>query len=278
MHLAGWGEWVFARPGDLGAGIVLGEEMAGTYWIADQRQELVAEVAKAAGERLKVAVRPGSYRVVQPEGRFARVAEVNLAFGGERVLRLEDFVRIPATRPRLRGGEPIVVRPAKIAAGYALAGGLVEGTGPQHHAELALAREWPAALARIRAGASQGSFRGPGLTVTQRELHLAAGAAWQIPLSIGVGGLGVEGQVSLVGQVVARDDAEQVKRVLGVTEPDRLGVVWGGGPFAFLSVPLDDRLWVSVEIAGHGVLLPYWDGTTALAVVPEARAALSWAF
>ncbi len=117
--LRGFGEWTFTWPARLDTRVILSKELAGTLWIADRGNRLLAEVSKAAGEAVTVAVRPGWYRVVRPAGGWAYPTDVNLTWGGEQVLMPDDFVRVRGSQARLRGSEPIVLRPSPNAIGAA---------------------------------------------------------------------------------------------------------------------------------------------------------------
>ncbi len=278
IKMSGWGEWIFSRPAALGATLVFGEELRGTIWVADERQELIAELAKGMGATRRLAVRPGRYRIVLPMGRFAEVAEINLSFGGERVLTAEDFVRVPLTRARLRGSAPIVLRPWKGSLGYALATPAVDGLGAMHAVELGLERELRAAFVRFRAGFTQGSLRSPVISVVHRELRLTLGAGATMPVGMFLLSAGAELDLTFVWQKVTRPDAEQIERLFGLREPERNVGLWGADAFASLRLPLGDRLGVGIELAAGAQRVPLWDGTIRLVPRVEGTASVWWAF
>ncbi|MEL6186161.1 MAG: caspase family protein, partial [Myxococcota bacterium] len=114
----GFGSWVLTRPKTLDAGVRLSSELEGVFWVADNRRALVAEVVKARGEVVRLALAPGWYRVVRPDGRFAGVADVNLGWGGVRTLEADAFVRVPMSGSTLKGSAAIVARPLRLGLGY----------------------------------------------------------------------------------------------------------------------------------------------------------------
>lgn len=273
----GFGEWVFSRPEQLGSTIVLGASIAGAVWIADRKNELVAELSKAGGELVKVAVRPGWYRVVRPEGRTAGATDLNLGFGGERQLERGDFVDVPLGRAALRGGDPIVLRPWSLRLSYAL-GGWMEGSS---HAEHRLGLELGRALGPLwlRAGVAGGlgAFRSNQWSIDQRSLRasLGAGLSWSLgllSLSAGVGA-----RLEWVHQSLQRPDAAAIFRVFGLREPDREAVLLGGTGLLGVALPLTDRLWINAELELAVLRVPEISGVRAV-LDSEGRASVAWTF
>ncbi|KFA87001.1 hypothetical protein [Archangium violaceum] len=175
IRLSGWGEWVMARPARLGASLVLGEDLEGSLWVADHRQELVAEIRKYRGESTRLAVRPGLYRVVRPEGTFAEATDVRVGWSAERVLSRADFIRVPLQRARLRGSGPLVLRPWDVSAGYGLSTGSVRGMGAEHFGEVGLRQRWSRASAHARFGFTRAYMERELFSLSQTELRLSLG-------------------------------------------------------------------------------------------------------
>jgi hypothetical protein len=208
---------------------------------------MVAEVAKSSGERVNVAVRPGWYRVVLPRGERAGVAEVNLVFGGERMIEGSMLVETSLERARLRGGAPLVLRPWTVALGYTLASGSVRGVALQHGLTVTTSRELGDYALRMRVDASYGRGRNELLAFQNRELVIAAGGAYRFEPWILRVEAGVEAGFATIMQDVARHDAEEVARAFGVREPSRTAVYPLAGAYAAGALPISDRWWLSVE-------------------------------
>lgn len=277
FDVRGFGEWTFSRPADLKAALVLGRELSGVTWIANRRNELVAEFTKAPNEAVRVALSPGWYRIVIPDGTFVRVADINLGWGGTRVLDKSDFVRTEASPSRLRGRDPIVLRPWRLAVGYAAASGSVDGLGFEHRGDLRILRAWDTGYARVGVAAGGGAFRTLSTDVAQQSLRLTFGAGYELPVGFVSARVGLELRSDFVRQVVRRDDAETIRRVFDLEEPVRYDVIVGAGVVAALSVPITDRVFVETEIEPGLLRVPNVRGAQ-LRFVLEARVAAVYAF
>lgn len=273
----GFGEWVFSRPEQLGSTIVLGASISGAVWIADRKNELVAELSKAGGEVVKVAVRPGWYRVVRPEGRTAGAADLNLGFGGARLLEREDFVDVPLGRAALRGGEAIVLRPWSLRLSYGLGGWMEARSHAEHRLGLELSRALGPLWVRAGVAGALGAYRRDPWAIDQRSLRasLGAGLSWSlglVALSAGVGA-----RLEWVHQSLHRPDAEAIFRVFGLREPDREALLLGGTGVLGASLALTDRLWLNVELELALLRVPEIAGVRT-ALDSEGRVSVAWTF
>ncbi len=211
-------------------------------------------------------------------GQLAEVAEVNLSWSGERVLVPSDFMRLPTRQVRLRGSEPLVLRPWQIGIGYALSSGSVEGMSAGHFAEVSLRRGWTSSFARARIGATQGALTAESFSLQQNELLVALGGGLTFPVWLFELGLGVEGRVSFVHQQINRSDEEQAKRVFGIEESERSDRIYAAGPFLTAMLPLGDRVWISAELAGGVARVPLYDQTLSWRGSAQGRVGLGWSF
>ncbi|WNG33759.1 caspase family protein [Archangium violaceum] len=277
IRLSGWGEWVMARPARLGASLVLGEDVEGSLWIADHRQELVAEIRKYKGESTRLAVRPGRYRVVLPRGRFAEATDVLLGQRAERVLTRADFVRVPLEGARLRGSEPLVLRPWDVSIGYALSTGSVRGMAPEHFGELGLRHRGSRVAAHARLGFTRARMERETFSLSQSELRLSLGAGFLLHAGPVELTLGAEGQGTWVRQSITRVDEEQAGRIFGIKEPPRWGLIWGVGPFASVTYPLSERLLLGVEGAAGLTRSPRHDGSADVRPSAQVHLSVHWA-
>ena len=277
MQMTGWGEWAFTRPAELGASLVLAEDLGGDVWITNKKNELVAEVVKPKGELVRVALRPAWYRVVRPDGTHAHVADVNLGFGGERRLEERAFVRTRLRAAVLRGSEPIVLRPWRAGAAFALGSGQVPGLAAQPFAELSASRELGDWLLRGRGGFSAAGFRGQSLEVTHQAVRAVAGAARLFAFDPLVLSLGAEAELSHVRQTFQRDDADQIGRIFGPVDPAKQALIPGAALLAGASIPFFERLWLTAELRGGALYVPRADGSAAFPIFAEGRLGLEWA-
>jgi hypothetical protein len=277
FDVEGFGEWVFSRPRALGATLALAAPLSGPTWIANRKNELVAELGKAPGEVTRVALAPGWYRVVMPDGATAAVADVNLAWGGTRTLGPDDFVRTPLSKARLRGADPIVLRPWWVSAGYGLSSGAVAGLAVEHHLDVRVGRSFGPLYGRLGVVAGAGRLTGDAVEVSQRSLRFGAGGGYGLPIGVVGLRLGLEVRAELVRQAVTRADEETIRRVFGQSEPARGAVIWGAGALVGASVPLTERLSVELEVEPAVLRVPELDGVQVRPVV-EGRAGLAWGF
>jgi hypothetical protein len=277
IRLRGWGEWVMARPAKLGAQLVLGEDVEGDLWVTDPQNGLVAEVRKSRGEALRLAVRPGRYQVVRPEGAFAEAAEVLLGWNAERVLTRAGFLRVPRQHARLRGGEPLVLRPWALSAGYALSSGSVRAQGPEHFAEVGVRHRWARAVAGVRLGFTRARRDREEFLMRQTGVQAALSVGFPFPLGPVEVMVGAEGRGTWVSQSFHRVDAEQAGRLFGIHAPRRWGLIPSVGPFASVTYPLAVPLLVGVEGTAGVIRTPRYDGGADVLPSAQVRMALHWA-
>ncbi|WP_163999548.1 caspase family protein [Pyxidicoccus caerfyrddinensis] len=277
IHLSGWGEWVLARPEGLGASLVLGEDVEGSLWVADHEQELVAEIRKARGTSTRLAVRPGRYRVVRPDGMFAEAADVLLGWRAERVLTRSDFLRVPGQRARLRGGAPLALRPWEASVGYAVSSGSLQGLGAAHFGEVGLRHRWSRTVVRARLGLTRAGMERESFSLSQTELQVALGGGLSFPAGPVELTAGAEARATWVWQSLRRVDEEQAGRIFGVGEAGRWGIIPGLGPFVAATYPLAERLQLGLEGAAGVTRAPRYDGKAELQPSVQLRAAVHWA-
>ena len=281
FDLRGHGQWTFTQPPELGAALVLGAELEGDIWIADRGGRLVAEVPKRKGDVVRVALVPERYRVLVRAGAYARAADVTLTWGGEVTIDEDDLVRLPASKIRLRGGEPIVARPWRGTAGYGFSVfSPISDLGPLHVGELGVERLFAGAWAlRVSVGLTAATQQNEAFRIDQQEVRFRIGGAYELPVWVLTAGLGLEFHPRLVLQQVSRARAEEIERVFGIEEPNRRGMHLGLAGFAYLRFPLVNRLSWAVDGAG-GVL---WsrdpqNGELRTGPLVEVRSNVSWDF
>lgn len=171
FRFRGVGDWVVTRPAILDAAIVLSPELAGRFLVVDRESELVVDLNKQAGRAVRLALRPGWYRVVHPGPSQVQASDLQLSWGGSRELRRSDFVRVRKWRTRLLGPSPIVLRPRRLRVGYALSSGAVTGLDRAHLLELVGQWVRGPGFAHAALGGTMGEFEASDLKVTHRELR-----------------------------------------------------------------------------------------------------------
>lgn len=155
-----------------------------------------------------------------------------------------------------------------------MAGGGLEGLALLHQIVLRVERSWGDRSVYGRFAFAQATFSSPQLDITHRELGLRLGLAreWQRgPVALQLG-FGLE--LSPAHQQVDREAASQIKRVFGITEPHRWGLVAGGGVQAGAALWLTDRLsaWCSLSLFALGVTYP---DQTRVVVRPQVTIGLA---
>ncbi len=262
IELRGFGEWTFTWPARMGSSLVLGKDLEGTFWIADRGNRLLAEVSKAAGEMVKVAVQPGWYRVVRPGRGWAYATDVNLVWGGAQTLAAGDFVRVKSSQTRLRGSEPIVLRPWRLDVAYALSTGTVAGMAAMHGAMFGAERLVGDVVLRAGVGFSTAPFAAQGIAVRHRELLAQVGAGYELYAGVFSATVGVQAEAALAQQSLARDHADTIARVFGVREDHRRALVPAAGLFGELRLPMGDRAWAGLGAGAGARGVPLWEGGT----------------
>ena len=257
----GFGTWILTRPGDHHASLVLGRGIEGAVWIANRKHELVAEVSKARSETLRLALPSGWYRIVQPDGAVAHVADVNLGWGGVREVTAANFTRVRMAESTLRGSKPIELRPWQLAAGYVVGANPLPGPDIEHLAMLRVLRSFGGWQARLHLTGTTQDFRAANGQVQNRALGFGAGGAYTIPIAWLTFGIGAELNLTWVHQTFDRTDQDTIERVFDLREPDRSDWVVGGTAVSFLAIPLNDRFWIQLEAAAGGARVPSNAGT-----------------
>jgi hypothetical protein len=249
IDLRGAGDLVLTRPGGRSSGVVLGEELAGRYVITSALSgELIAELDKQRGRRMRLALDAGRYVVRKPEGAFVRVGEVTILPSGLTRLVDADLEQVPYMEVARRGGSGLRVWSLEI--GSTLGTGTVAGSGLTPRALVALGRErgrW-AFAGGFELGLDR--FRARMLSIDQRELwgfgevRLRMPIDWTLPFVSARAGLG------WIHQSFARDQERVIREVFAVgSVPARDGVAGQLLLAAGLELPFS-RILLRIDAAG----------------------------
>ena len=105
IEMSGTGDVVMTDVRQTSAGLVLGEELSGRFYVRNVDQQLVAELFKPAGKVVELGLEPGDYVVhleMEPE---LRVSSLELLDGQRLELAQEDFQAVGRERTVRRGGK-----------------------------------------------------------------------------------------------------------------------------------------------------------------------------
>jgi len=156
FDLEGVGDVVLTRIPSRAAGLVLPEELEGTYTIVSVVSgQVVGRIDKKPGESSRVALPPGRYMVRKVRQQDVLLSELDLAWGGDRLLDDRQMTRVELGDPLARGGWSD--RPAHLALRGTVGSAYLPGFPTSGGAELAgRARIAP----RLRVDAFAGVARG----------------------------------------------------------------------------------------------------------------------
>ncbi len=249
IDLRGAGDLVLTRPGGRSSGVVLDRELSGRYVITSALSgELIAELDKTRGRRVRLALDAGRYVVRKPEGAFVRVGEVTVLPGGVTQLDDADLEQVPYMEVARRGGTGLRVWSLEI--GSTLGTGTVAGSGLTPRIGVALGRErGPLAFS---AGFEFGldRFRAEMLSVDQRELWGFAEARLRMPIAWTLPFVGARAGVGFIHQSFTRDQERVIREVFAVGPvPARDGVAGQLLLAAGLELPFS-RVLLRIDAAG----------------------------
>jgi len=112
--MEGVGKVVLTRIAEKAAGLVLPEELEGTYTVVSVGSgQVVARVEKTAGELRRLSLAPGRYLVRKVRREDVLVSEVDLVWGGDRWIDDARMTTLPLGDPMARGDWSS--RPVKLA-------------------------------------------------------------------------------------------------------------------------------------------------------------------
>ena len=105
IEMSGTGGVVMTDVRQTTAGLVLGEELSGRFYVRNVDQQLVAELFKPAGKVVELGLEPGDYTIHLETEPELRVSILELLEGQRLELSRDDFQAVSRERTVLRGGE-----------------------------------------------------------------------------------------------------------------------------------------------------------------------------
>ncbi len=192
IRMSGTGDVVMTDVRQASAGLVLGPDFDGRFFVRDNKKRLVAELYKPTGRRAEIAVEPGTYEVQYEEEKQLFACELRVADGERREVVRQELGPTSRTPTRLRGPDPLAEPEPFALAGRtrleASGGGGISGfSGGFVTIRLGLVR-WLGEGFALE-GALTGSYKGDGAGVapafpystTDRTFGLAFGARYYFP-------------------------------------------------------------------------------------------------
>lgn len=125
MKLSGTGDVVMTDMRATSAGLVLGKDLEGRFYIRNPKGELVAELYKPRNRSMELGLPPGAYSIRLEQPKSLDTASVTLTEGGRETLALSRFQPLPREATAFRGGYSGVTEGdsgATMAAGAGSAG------------------------------------------------------------------------------------------------------------------------------------------------------------
>ncbi|MEN0062977.1 MAG: caspase family protein [Myxococcota bacterium] len=208
-EIGGVGRVVLTRVPGRAAGLSLPEELEGTYTVVSVSSgQVVARVQKRPGEPQRIALPPGRYVVRKVRREDVLLAELDLAWGGDRLVDETQMSSVPLGDPLARGGwQP---RPIRLTVKGFGSTSRLSGTPATYGGEIDL-------RIRISPRLNLGAFGGGGLgsvwdfTRSLQTTHLTFGTGLYAERNVGRVDLyaGVGPTVSRITQLVEALDLEQ---------------------------------------------------------------------
>ncbi len=248
IDLRGKGDVTLTRPGGRRSAIGFASSASGRYIVTTVLGgDLIAEVDKAPGRSVRLALEPGRYLVRKPEGAFVRVGEAVVLPDGVAEVRDEDMEQVPYADVARRG--PGLPRVWSLELGLAASSGAVQGAGVTPALSLMLQRErGPLELAAgVLAGRTQ--FDARALSVEQYEVWARGEARLRMPLGFTLPYAGVGLSAGVVQQAFTRDQERTIQRVFDMSGmPNRTGAAARLELALGVEVPLSAR--ITLRLAG----------------------------
>lgn len=145
MKLSGTGDVVMTDMRSTSAGLVLGKDLEGRFYIRNPKGELVAELYKPRNRSMELGLPPGAYSIRLEQPKSLDTASVTLTEGGRETLALSRFQPLAREATAFRGdksgGDPGAARED---SGAALAGNGPAGTASAGPATASAAAPAPA--------------------------------------------------------------------------------------------------------------------------------------
>ncbi|MDP2269919.1 MAG: caspase family protein [Archangium sp.] len=249
IDAAGAGDVILSQPGAARSAIVFPPEVEGNFVLMSQpRPDLVAEVSKARGRPLRLAVTPGRYVLRKRLGMSVGLVTFELPFGGvrtldERELTVLHFAEVVAK------GSSFEQRPLAFFLEGSVESEQLVGAAARWRGGAGLRATFGALWLRGAVSLTGGQTVGAKVTTGEWQGGVRLSAGWrylQWPV-IPFAGLLIEGRV--LSQRYQRPDEARLAQVFGVGPiAPRTSLGLTGGALLGLEVPLAERFFAAAEL------------------------------
>jgi hypothetical protein len=265
-RLAGTGELVLTRVSSGRTALVLPAGAGVVYFVQNASAEIVAEISPPDGRRLRVALRPGRYRLVAHDKGRSFAADVRVPESGDVAV---ERVALREVRPELALAKGAVVGRNDVLVDLTLAGlgpGVFATSGEVGVGWFRRGVRWSYGA---RAGYGRSDVSLPAIAFTLDRVRLTgellrrfAMGSWELQLGAGLGG-------AIIHETVTQRFASSSGSMMTV---DNTATAPTGSLSLALEVPL--RPWLPLRVAWGGAFdLTPIDG--AYRIVPELRASVA---
>jgi hypothetical protein len=223
IDLSGKGDVTLTRPGGRQSALAFAPGTSGRYVVtAALGGELIAELDKAPGRSVRLALEPGRYLVRKPEGAFVRVGEAVVLPDTVSDVRDEDMAQVPYAEVARRG--PTLPHVWSLELGLDAHNGVIEGAGVTPGLALMLQRDrGPLELAG-GVQAARTEIDAQNLTVVQYEMWARGEVRLRMPLGLSLPYAGLSVSAGMMQQTLTRDQERAIRDTFGASAlPRRTG-------------------------------------------------------
>lgn len=272
IDLRGKGDVTLTRPGGRQSALAFAPGTSGRYIVtAALGGELIAELDKAPGRSVRLALEPGRYLLRKPEGAFVRVGEAVVLPDAVSDVRDEDMAQVPYAEVARRG--PTLPRVWSLELGLDAHNGVVEGAGITPGLTLMIQRDrGPLELAG-GVQAARTEIDAQDLTVVQYEVWARGEARLRMPVGMSLPYAGLSASGGVVRQTLTRDQERAIRDTFGASAlPRRTGAAGRLELTLGVELPLSTRITMRI---GGSVGASMARAERGLRVLPAAGAQLA---
>lgn len=257
FDLSGTGELVLTRPNTATSAVIFPAQMEGNFVLASTPSpDVVAEVDKRAGRPLRLAVPPGRYLLRKRMGHKVGVVELELPFGGERVVDDESMAVLHFSEVALKGGT-LELHPWGAMAVGGLSSAPIEGTNPRWGAGVGVRRTTGPVWMQGQVSFGAAEYRGVQLTTSETLFAASVSGGYRLQWNPVVPYVGLAVGGGVLRQTYVRDGEDDIRRITGAGAlPSRSTSAFDFGPVLGIEVPLPFRAFALLEAQGQLRRLP----------------------
>lgn len=260
FDLTGAGMLVLSSPGRSGSTVVFPAPLSGHYLLTSEpRPEVAAEIDKAPGRELRLAVPAGRYLVRKPMGSVVGLVSLVLPYGGEAIVDEAQMVNRHFAEVALKGGE-VELHPWSLLALGSLATPPFPSTGVFWQGGLGV--RFTAGALSVQAGLAYGAlnFQNDSLKSHADLATAELAAAYRWMLNPIVPRLGIVAVATGVREHQVRLNQAALDASLGAGPiPDAQALGLAAGPLVGAELVLNRSFFLDVSAAALVRNLPVED-------------------